>query len=59
MRELLMQCRVTLGKSDPPWITPAGCDREVKAMQCKVTLGKSDPRWVTPAGCDREVKATR
>jgi len=26
-----MQCEVTLGKSDPPWVTPAGCDREVKA----------------------------
>ena len=23
------QCKVTLGKSDPPWVTPAGCDREV------------------------------
>jgi len=22
-----MQRRVTLGKSDPPWVTPAGCDR--------------------------------
>ena len=27
----LMQCEVTLGKSDPPWVTPAGCEREVKA----------------------------
>jgi len=53
-----LPCIVTLGKSDPPWVTPAGCDREVKAT-CIVTLGKSDPPWVTPAGCDREVKATR
>ena len=26
-----IQGKVTLGKSDPPWVTPAGCDREVKA----------------------------
>ncbi len=26
------QCIVTLGKSDPRWVAPAGCDQEVKAM---------------------------
>ena len=25
--------KVTLGKSDPRWVTPAGCDREVKATR--------------------------
>ena len=28
----VLLCQVTLGKSDPPWDTPAGCAIEVKAM---------------------------
>ena len=31
--ELGHEGKVTLGKSDPPWVTPAGCDREVKATR--------------------------
>ena len=34
-----MQRKVTLGKSDPPWVTPAGCDRERKAIRSQA------PAW--------------
>ena len=34
-----MQRKVTLGKSDPPWVTPAECDREWKAIRSQA------PAW--------------
>ena len=39
-----VQCKVTPGRCDPPWVTPAGCDHEVQAtftLVPKLQLGNA------------------
>ena len=38
-----MQGEVTPGRCDPPWVTPAGCDREVKTTLISLPSSNSLP----------------